>query len=102
MDPDLLTPMIRKGNQDFYTLEPIILSDQTYCIPTRWFRRADVVFARAWRIHPVQRNKGDGWIVHAYDDFEVPASQMVVSFPYFCDSFHQRHLPDPRNIVGKY
>ena len=101
LDPALTSPMIRQSGQDFYIFEPAVLFDQTYCIPIRWFRRGKEYFAMAWRIHPVQHQSGLGWVVHEYEEFEIAACVLTVSFTYFIASFQRRGVPDPRIMLGE-
>ena len=102
LDADLTTPMIRQMGHDFYIFEPSILSDQSFCIPIRWFRRGQTLMAKAWRIHPVQQLTGVGWVVHQHEEFETSICNITVSLLFFIATFHKRGVPDPRLILGVY
>lgn len=39
MSPNLLTPMIRVGGEDYYLQEPTMLTGPRYCVPIRWYRK---------------------------------------------------------------
>lgn len=102
MDPDLLTPMIKEGNQDFFIFEPAILKDRQYCIPERWFTRARKTYALAWKIRPMIVNGMAGWVVYKYEKIEVAACSFSVSFPFFKASYLHRNVPDPSRIHGTF
>ena len=92
--------MIRQMGQDFYIFEPAVLSDQSFCMPIRWFKRGQKLMAKAWRIHPVQQPTGFRWVVYKYEEFEVSACNSTVCLLYFIASFHQRGVLDPCVILG--
>ncbi|KAI6157355.1 hypothetical protein BKA82DRAFT_4410080, partial [Pisolithus tinctorius] len=115
IDPSLATPMLRKGRQDFYVFEPTKLIDGTIVIPERWYtkisrRESDPEFwARVLRcahMFPFCRHstypRTHGYVVHAYDTVEVPASDLLLSFPHLLQTRQTDGLPDPRNIIGAY
>ena len=101
MDPELLTPVIKQDNQDYYIFEPTILSDHSICMPVRWFERSGEMYAQAWRMLPATQNRLTGWIVTKYDCIEISSSELAASFPYFVKSFSMRGLPDPTVIFGE-
>lgn len=43
---DQTTPMMRLKDADYYIYEPTTLNDGTCCIPTSWFTRADLFYAK--------------------------------------------------------
>lgn len=100
-DSNIVTPMIRQNGQDFYVFEPALLSDQSLCLPIRWFKRFGDIYAKACRIREEYHQKSLGWVFLEYDQFEVPASHFVGSFPYLVSSFEQRHFTDPRLVHGE-
>ncbi|KAE9396390.1 hypothetical protein BT96DRAFT_824723, partial [Gymnopus androsaceus JB14] len=76
---DLLTPMARIRDQDYYIYEPAMLSDGICCIPVRWFTRGKGLYAQCWRMYPVVSDDhvDSGWRVVETTDFEVPAEQFL-------------------------
>lgn len=101
MDPEFLTPMIRTEQGDFFVFEPVALINQTICMPSRWFLHAGIMYARAWPMTVSMTDGGPGWLVCEYQSFDVPVSEIVASLPFLIGSFRQRHVPDPRRIIGR-
>ena len=101
MDPELLTPVIKQDNQDYYIFEPAVLVDQSVCMPERWFVRSGKMFVRAWRMLPATRDDRTGWIVTKYDVVELPVSNLIASFPYLASSYGLQGVPDPTTIFGR-
>ncbi|KAJ7270338.1 hypothetical protein C8J57DRAFT_1435474 [Mycena rebaudengoi] len=102
LDSDLTTPMVREHNQDFYINEPTLLTNGTVFMPIRWFKRDDMVIAQAWKMRRASETiGGHGWIVEGDEEFEVQASQLLLSFPQLIKAHLSRNLPDPRIIQGK-
>lgn len=87
MDEELLTPVVTLGSQKFYVFEPTILTDQTCCIPTRWFKRADQLFSKAWKLRRQTFLGREYWVALEHEQFEFPISKLAVSLPYFLSSF---------------
>ncbi|KAG2750187.1 hypothetical protein P692DRAFT_201906126 [Suillus brevipes Sb2] len=54
LDLELLTPVVRLHNQDFFVFEPALLSSGQACIPFRWFTRATSGLPRAYSIYGVE------------------------------------------------
>ncbi|KIJ57791.1 hypothetical protein HYDPIDRAFT_103839, partial [Hydnomerulius pinastri MD-312] len=111
IDPSLGTPMIRVGSQDYYVFEPTKLVDGSVVIPERWFVRKtmqgnshhEMYWARAWRCRAVPYNDGRlGYEVDQWNVVEVPAHDLLLSFPNFVATFEGDHLPDPRLIKGSH
>ncbi|KAF7303282.1 hypothetical protein MKEN_01292300 [Mycena kentingensis (nom. inval.)] len=98
MDPDLATPMIRMGNEDFFVHEPAITTTGVY-MPTRWYTKVDRTYARAWRMVPAAHNTG--WYVDVRRTWDIPAENFTVSFKAFTSCYGERGYPDPRIIHGK-
>ncbi|KIK11230.1 hypothetical protein PISMIDRAFT_19713 [Pisolithus microcarpus 441] len=101
--------MIRKARQDFYVFELTKLMDGTMVVPERWYTKPAPqnsppfdfeYWARAWRAHPVTSGGTRGYVIHTYDVVEVPASDLLLSFPHLLQTYHVNIQPDPRNIVG--
>lgn len=101
LDSELTTPMIRDHNQDFYINEPALLKDGSVFMPIRWFKREGVVLARAWKMRRASNTiAGHGWIVEGDREFEVKASELLLSFPHLVQAYVSRNIPDPRIIQG--
>lgn len=100
LDPDLATPMLRQGHNDFYTLEPTLLNGGQVCMPFRWFTRGSAVFARAWAM--VQVPNSCGWLVLKYHEFDVCAEDLLLPYPNLKATFSSHQIYDPSHIVGTY
>ncbi|KAJ7177170.1 hypothetical protein C8R46DRAFT_989326 [Mycena filopes] len=100
LESDLTTPMIRIGTQDFYIKEPTLLSDGSVCMPTRWFKRGGKTFARVWRMY--ESSSTAGWVIQGDKEFEVPESDLLISFPLLVTSHLARRKADPRVIKGMF
>ena len=57
-------------------------------------------YADACRVEPVVHDLGGGYVVYEYDVFQVPASELLLSFPHLIQTYQIDGLPDPRNIIG--
>ncbi|KAJ7641154.1 hypothetical protein FB45DRAFT_1124604 [Roridomyces roridus] len=101
LDPDLATPMIRIGAQDFFTLEPTVLRDGTICMPSRWFKRGTDTWAEVWMMRQFNLNGVPGWLVDNQTTYEIKSSDLLVSFPDFINTYVHRGVPDPRIIHGE-
>ncbi|KAI6044629.1 hypothetical protein EDC04DRAFT_2865842 [Pisolithus marmoratus] len=91
IDPSIATPMIRKGQQDFYVFELTKLTDGTV-----------VYWAHAWQTQPIASGDASGYIIHRYDTVEVMANQLLLSFPHLLQTYQADCEPDPRNIIGRF
>ncbi|KAJ3989861.1 hypothetical protein F5890DRAFT_1561385 [Lentinula detonsa] len=105
LDPNLTTPMIRVGNEDFYLFEPCRLRSRVYCIPYRWIERVDAegkaqLYGWVWNIR--QSSAMSGWEVFTAERVEVHESEFLTSFPKLRQSFEERLIPDPGSICGVY
>ncbi|KAH9899608.1 hypothetical protein C8Q73DRAFT_680493 [Cubamyces lactineus] len=99
LDPDLATPMLRQGEQDFYVYEPARLQNGSVCMPVRWYQREGQTFARVWAMEPTADRSG--WIVRKDVEFDVCDKDFLVAFPDFVRSVsHYVDTPDPRRIEG--
>lgn len=104
---DELTPMARIGvsgrYQDFYVHEPAMLRDGTVCVPVRWFAVGHVLFAKCWRMQTISTDYGDGWRVLEYDDYSVPLTEFLKTFPELWDDAEAIYgLPHPSKIIGVF
>jgi len=62
IDSHLLSPMIRQNDRDFFIYEPTLLNDGHVYLPTRWFKRGELFFAKAWRMRPIVNDiEGGFW-----------------------------------------
>ena len=100
LDPDLTTPLIRQNRPDYFIFEPAIYKSDTCCIPCRWFKREGAIYANVWPVSVSIIEGVSGLIVHDSESYEIRASHLSASFPYFTESFVQRSMPDPRIIHG--
>ncbi|KAJ7793620.1 hypothetical protein B0H14DRAFT_2393239, partial [Mycena olivaceomarginata] len=82
LESDLTTPMIRIQQQDFYIHEPTLLSNGAVCMPIRWFKRGDKMFARVWKMCESNTELNSGWIIEGNKEFEVCESDLLISFPF--------------------
>ena len=101
MDPELLTPAVKRDNQDYFIFEPTILADQSVCMPFQWFECSGIMHAHVWCMLLATQDNCAGWLVLKYDCFKVAISDLAASFPYFARSFQLCKVPDPTIIFGK-
>ncbi|KAF6750475.1 hypothetical protein DFP72DRAFT_1072193 [Ephemerocybe angulata] len=98
--PESLTPMVRIRGEDFYTLEPAVLKDETFCIPSRWFKRNQEMYAKCWVITTSRRDTGEyGWRVWLDKEIDVPVSFFSKNFPNFSKDHHLYNVPHPSEII---
>lgn len=105
MDNEQLTPMARlaaDGRQDYYIHKPAMLRNGTCCIPVRWFKKDNQLFAKCWKMDIVSSDMEQGWRIVKSDDFTVPHTQFLKTFPQFCDDASQYGLPHPSKILCKF
>ncbi|KAI6011162.1 hypothetical protein BKA83DRAFT_4067687 [Pisolithus microcarpus] len=110
IDPSIATPMIRKGQQDFYVFELTKLTDGTVVVPERWYTKPSIqhstspsdleYWAHAWRTQPIASGGASGYVIHRYDTVEVTANQLLLSFPHLLQTYQADREPDPCNIIG--
>ncbi|KAJ3916301.1 hypothetical protein F5877DRAFT_91854 [Lentinula edodes] len=92
LDPDLSSPMVRVGGQDFFIHELAKLDDGTYVILFHWLTRSQGLPGG-----PEQQFFGLAW-----STIQFPVSRLLSSFPYLVESYDLDGIPDPRNILGVY
>ncbi|KAI6029001.1 hypothetical protein EDC04DRAFT_2869083 [Pisolithus marmoratus] len=112
IDPSIATPMIHKGQQDFYVFELTKLIDGTVVVPERWYTKPSSrhstspfdleYWAHAWRTQPIASSDASRYIIHRYDTVEVMANQLLLSFPHLLQTYQVDHEPDPCNIIGRF
>lgn len=95
-----LTPMARIGGKDFYIYEPAMLVDGRVCMPSRWFTRGAVLYAKCWNLRVVNGEQGSMWRVYVQDDFEVSETQFLVNFPGLESHRNAYGFPTFCNISG--
>ena len=107
LSPDIATPMVRVGNQDFYVYEPTKLVDGQVIVPFRWYTHAtspsgsQVLYGEGWRLAEVTSRDGmRSYIVREYERVKFPTSSLSLAFPGMVRTFATDDLPDPRNILG--
>lgn len=100
IDPTLLTPMVRVGNQDFFVHEPAYLKNGVVCLPIRWFERDGSLFARAARMDLVSTDAARYWVVREDEQRELSITDFDLSFPSFRAMAASYDLPDPADIRG--
>jgi hypothetical protein len=100
LDPELLTPVVRLHNQDFFVFEPTLLSSGQACIPFRWFTRGGKMYTKAWSLRPVTREMDCGWVVEDFNSFEVSEDDLLVSFKNWDSSEATSGLPRAYSIYG--
>ncbi|KAI0819396.1 hypothetical protein BC628DRAFT_1506524 [Trametes gibbosa] len=98
LDPDLATPMVRYGGEDFYVYELAPLHDGRFCMPVRWFTRGGETFATAWQVIPTLDNQG--WVVLKHRLLELNIRMFATCWENFKMSYQSRRVPDPRRIIG--
>lgn len=97
-----LTPMVRIGKDDFYTHELAMLSDQSCCMPIRWFKRDGNFVAICWKAVPVDTDRVSGWRIMKAEQYEVMEKDFLKPFPELHADAHRLYgLPDPANIIGQ-
>lgn len=100
IDPTLLTPMVRLGNQDFFVHEPAYLLNGTVCVPIRWFEREGRLFARAALMEVVTSDTASYWIVREDQQRELSVTNFDLAFPALRAVSNSYGLPDPADIRG--
>ncbi|KAJ3867820.1 hypothetical protein EV359DRAFT_33661 [Lentinula novae-zelandiae] len=109
LDPTLATPMVRKGNQDFFVHELARLDNGTLVMPFRWFTRSSgdpgdqktqILFGLAWAVKIVHVNGQSGYIISQTNTIQFPVHQLQSSFPYLVESCNLDQIPSPHNIFG--
>ncbi|KAG1806360.1 uncharacterized protein HD556DRAFT_1428515 [Suillus plorans] len=100
LDPELLTPVVRLHNQDFFVFEPALLLSGQACIPFQWFICGGKMCTKAWSLQPVTRELDCGWVVEDFHSFEVSEDDLLVSFRNWDSSEATSGLPRAYSIYG--
>ena len=99
---ELLTPMARIDNRDFFIFEPAVLHDGPCCIPFRWFMRKGTIYANAWPMAQVMTSQGPAWRVLIGEEIEVSEHGFLKnSLEFEADAGVYYTLPKPSRIYGK-
>ncbi|RPD56808.1 hypothetical protein L226DRAFT_513548 [Lentinus tigrinus ALCF2SS1-7] len=109
LSPDIATPMVRVGSQDYYVYEPAKLIDGQVIIPFRWYTRASasgsgvqVLFGEGWRTHAVTFHDGTrSYVVHEFEHVRFTTTSLSLSFPALLETHATDRSPDPRRILGR-
>lgn len=99
--PEETTPMVRIQGNDYYIYEPAMLNNFSFCIPTRWFTRKGVFFARAWILEPRILGDESGWVVREDLEVEVRQDQLLKNFLQLGEDHERYRVPHPSVILGK-
>ena len=99
--PEETTLMVRIHGDDYFIYEPTMLNNLSFCIPTRWFARNGVFFARAWILEPSTLGDDSGWVVHEDLEVEVSQDQLLKNFPQLGEDHERYQVPHPSVILGK-
>jgi hypothetical protein len=100
---DEITPMAQLGQQDYYIHEPVMLRNGECCMPVRWFTVGELLFAKCWKMEmeAISSNIGQGWRVVKSDDYSLPHTEFLKTFPELCDDANSQYgLPHPSRIFG--
>ncbi|KAJ3966306.1 hypothetical protein EV361DRAFT_809262 [Lentinula raphanica] len=106
LHPDLATPMVRNGNQDFYTYEIAQLDNGELVLPYRWFTRRSgpqsitEFHGMAWKLQLDHQNHG--YVVRQWDQVQFPATSLLVSFPRLVEQYEEDRLYDPCCLLGVF
>lgn len=102
---DQLTPMARFRDGDYFVHEPAMLTDGRFCMPVRWFTKAEtgphLLYAKCWELRPVINETGSGWRVIKHKSYEVPARMFLKNLPTLSKDAATYGVPAPEHIIGK-
>lgn len=100
---DQTTPMAHISENDYFIYEPAMICNGQCCIPIRWFVRANVLFAKCWKLEAVNTEQSSGWRVIQSQDYEVPLCDFIKNFTDLqSDTVSLYDLPSPTSIIGMY
>ncbi|KAI0725492.1 hypothetical protein C8Q72DRAFT_932650, partial [Fomitopsis betulina] len=106
LSPQIATPMVRIGMQDYYTYAPAKLADGRIVMPIRWFTKVGIdgrqtFHGEGWSMCPVVMEAGQrGYIVHEFDSIWFTAADLSLSFPTMVAMYAASNLPDPQTPLG--
>jgi hypothetical protein len=101
---------MRRGKQDFYTNEPVLLTNQRVFMPRRWFVRGtgqdSTFYAMGWNMQTVDTEGTPFWRVVEGPLCEVGLDEILLPFPEFQQAVMQYPdlypFPPPSQIRGKW
>ncbi|PPQ76395.1 hypothetical protein CVT26_015365 [Gymnopilus dilepis] len=93
------TPMIRIHKDDYYIFEPTMLVNGSFCVPHRWFKRRDILYAKAWGLEVVSTTDKVGWRVRQDQEIEVSERQQLKNMPTLARDHEMYQLPHPSQIL---
>lgn len=102
---DQMSQMARIDNHDYFIYEPAMLRNGECCIPIRWFKRCNILYAQCWQMVVVTGDGRSGWRVIQSIDYEVSENDFMKNFPSLKDNTigAQLHgLPSPSSIIGQF
>ena len=94
------TPMIRHKAEDYYIHEPVVLTNGNACIPTRWFTRCGIFYAKAWPMEQICVDGNQGWCVREDLTIEVSEKQLLKNFLGFMKDHTFYNMPHPSKLFG--
>ncbi|KAK7464371.1 hypothetical protein VKT23_006538 [Stygiomarasmius scandens] len=103
MADDLIAPMARLRNKDYYVFEPAMISGALICMPHRWFERNKRMIAKCWKMQQVRREDGRvSWRVVKDVDVEVDEGEFLKPFDELCRDIKRGlyTIPDVTIIEG--
>ncbi|KAH8081293.1 hypothetical protein BXZ70DRAFT_1068335 [Cristinia sonorae] len=103
MPEDLLTPMARLRNRDYFIYEPAMLDNGQVCMPVRWFTREKdgkhELYAKCWQMGIVNNDMDSGWRVVKTNDLEIHHARFLKPLPLLQDDYKRFNIPDPAKLV---
>lgn len=100
-DAQYLTPMHRIGHRDFYIFEPALLTNQTVCMPHRWYRQDGEMKCYAWCmcVH-VAPDGQKGWQIDTWDSITISESMFELCGVDLQTVHLGSDIPPFKNILG--
>jgi hypothetical protein len=94
------TPMIRHKADDYYIHEPVILTNGDACIPTRWFTRGGIFYAKAWPMEQIVVDGIRGWCVWEDLMIEIAEKQLLKNYLGFMKDHVFYNMPCLSSLLG--
>ena len=92
--------MIRHKTDDYYTYKPVILTNGNVCIPTQWFTRGGIFYAKAWPMEQISVEGNLGWCVWEDLTIEVSDKQLLKNYLGFKKDHVFYNMPHPSSLLG--
>ena len=80
MDPELLTPMHRIDDKDYYIFEICRLKDGSFCMPFRWYQCNQKMWCRAWSASIFRPGHEGGWVINKHQVLNLCESDLQMNF----------------------